>query len=138
MGWFGYAPMDGDDGMDCRDEVFGFIGVEYDDDYNRLTTDDEIKELLEARQNLIYDHFRDFDWGTYNPGFKQAVWIQALAYLMCVYGARINKRGLPVFIKFIETDEWAKDNEERALEMEKLKKNVLCNQLFLRKLNSHQ
>jgi hypothetical protein len=130
MGWFGCGPMDGDDGMDLRAELWHFIGVKQDDEtYEVLSSDDEIKELLESKQNLVYDWLRDYDWGTYNPGFKQEVYIQAVAYLMCRYGARINDRGYPVFLDFIKKDQWAKQNKERKIEMKKLKKNVKKNRL---------
>ena len=131
MGWFGFVPMDGDDGMDLRAELWNFIGVKEDQEtYEILSTEDEIKELLESKQNLVYDWLRDYDWGTHNPGFKQAVYAQATAYLMCQYGARINERGKKAFIMFIDGDEWAKENKERALEMKKLKLNVLNNLLI--------
>lgn len=131
MGWFGCGPMDGDDGMDLRAELWHFIGVKEDEDtYEILSTEDEIKELLESKQNLIYDWLRDYDWGTYKTGFKQTVYCQAVAYLMCQYGARINERGKKNFLIFIDDDEWAKENKERALEMKKLKLNVLNNLLI--------
>lgn len=131
MGWFGVGPMDGDDGMDLRAEVFALIGVKEDEEtYEILSTDEEIKELLESKQNLVYDWLRDYKWEErYNPGFIQEVYIQATAYLMCVYGARINERGQKAFLMFIENDHWAKEDKERKKEMKKLKKNVLNNKL---------
>lgn len=130
MGWFGYGPMDGDDGMDLRDELWHFIGVKQDDEtYEVLSSDDEIKELLESKQNLVYDWLRDYDWGTYNPGFKQAVYCQAVAYLMCRYGARINPRGKKAFLVFVDEDQWAKQDDERKAEMSKLRVNILNNLL---------
>jgi hypothetical protein len=131
MGWFGCGPMDGDEAMDCRDEVFGFLdlGDRHEMEIIHPDYDKFVRETLESKQNLVYDLFREYDWGTHNPGFKQTVWAQALAQLMCSYGARINKRGLKAFLMFIETDKWAEENDERKDEMEKLKQNVLDNLL---------
>jgi hypothetical protein len=130
MGFFGYGPMDGDDAMDLRDEVFAKLGVKFDDDANMITTNDEVKELLESRQNLIYDWLKAYDWNQRsNPGFIQTIYSLALADIMCDYGARINKRGKKAFIQFIDTDAWSEQEPERALEMSKLKIRVLENLL---------
>jgi len=130
MGWFGYGPMDGDDGMDLRDELWSFIGVREDDEtYEVLSTEYEIKELLESKQNLVYDWLRDYNWGAFNPGFKQAIYCQAVAYLMCEYDARINPRGKKEFLVLINEDQWAKENDKRKVEMDKLKDSILNNLL---------
>jgi hypothetical protein len=35
MGWFGVNPLDGDDGLDARSELFNFVGIElYPDNEN--------------------------------------------------------------------------------------------------------
>ncbi len=125
MGWFGFGPMDGDDGMDLRDEVFHMIGVEYDEKYNCLTSNEEISELLDKNQDMLYDWIRDYDWDNrYNPGFIQEVYIQALMQVMLDYEVKISDRGKKGAIPFIKNDHWAKENKERKEEMDKLYKLV--------------
>lgn len=125
MGWFGYGPLDGDDGMDLRDEIFHMLKITDPKTYEWTKTPEEIGQLLEANQETLYDWLRDYDWDKrYNPGFIQEVYIQALAYLMVEYGAKINERGKPVFLKFIKNDHWAKSEKDRKKEMKKLYKKV--------------
>jgi hypothetical protein len=132
MGWFGCGPMDGDDGMDLRDEVFGMLGLDGDYDYYSEEHEDHIRETLESRQNEIYDWLRDYDWNSrYNPGFIQEVYIQGFAHLMCEYNARINERGLPVMIDFVKNDHWSKEDEERKTEMTLLLEKLEINRLVL-------
>jgi len=117
MGWFGYGPIDGDDGMDLQDIVFGMIGV------TEENSDNEIRVLLEENQDEIYYWIRDYDWDknhSHNPGFIQTAYIQALAYIMCSYKAKINEIGMTVFVDFTENDVWAKKEPERKKEMDKL------------------
>jgi len=125
MGWFGYGPMDGDDAMDLQDTVFDMIGV------NEKDSNEKIKILLETKQDTIYDWLRDYDWNknhSYNPGFIQSVYIQALGYIMCEYNVKINERGIPVFIDFIKNDVWATKKNERKKEMNKLLKKIINNE----------
>jgi len=80
MGWFGTGALDGDDGMDLRDELFDLIGILYNDDYEILQTEDMISELLDKNQDKIYDWLGSYDWSKrHNPGFIQEVYIQATA-----------------------------------------------------------
>lgn len=128
MGWFGFGPLDGDDGMDLRDLVFDLINISFDPVGNTIQSNDEIRILLETNQEMIYDTMRDYDFDRHlNPGFMQRVYIQALAYIMCEYGVKINDRGKDTFIKFIDDDTWALENEERKQEMITLKNRVLEN-----------
>ncbi len=128
MGWFGYGPLDGDDGMDLRDLIFELINISYDPVGNTIQSDDAIRILLETNQEMIYDVLTDYDFSKHlNPGFIQIVYIQALACIMCDYGAKINERGKKTFIKFIDADTWALENAERNQEMIQLKNRVLEN-----------
>ena len=121
MGWFGCGPMDGDDPMDFRAEVFDRIGVVYSEDYDILTTKEEIRVLLFRKQNEIYEWLRDYNWDKHhNPGFTQSVYIQALAYIMYQYNVPILNRGRREFLRFIKNDHWAKTDNERKKEMQKL------------------
>ena len=131
MGWFGYGAMDGDDGMDLRDTLFYMLGIEYVDgqpihDENPYNyTDTEITNILEKNQDKIYDWLRDYDWNKrLNPGFIQTVYIQATAQVLLDYGVKISERGKKSIVPFIESDNWALENEERAEEMQKLLKAV--------------
>lgn len=128
MGWFGFGAMDGDDAMDLQDLVFGILNVAYDNNGNTIQSVNEIKNLLETQQDLIYDTLKDYDFNKhFNPGFIQRVYIQALAHIMCDYDAKINTRGKDTFIKFIDDDTWSLENEERKQEMIALKNRVLEN-----------
>jgi len=127
MGWFGTGALDGDDGMDLQDELFNFVGVNFDDDYNIIQSDDEVRVLLESKQNEIYDWLKNYDWGNYNPGFKQAVYIQAVAQIFINYGVKINERGRQVFLRFIKNDLWAQEDSNRKESMDKLYNEVEAN-----------
>lgn len=125
MGWFGCGPRDGDDSMDLDSEVFHIIGVEYDEEYNRITSEDEITKLLDDNQDKLYDWIRDYDWNTHhNPGFTQEVYIQALLALFLVYDVKISARGKKGGIPFIVNDHWATKDKDRKEEMNKLLKAV--------------
>jgi len=128
MGWFGTGALDGDDGMDLRDELFNFIGIKYDTNLNTLQTNEQIKSLLYDKQDEIYDWLRDYDWSErYNPGFIQQVYIQAVAQIFIDYGVKINTRGKPVFLEFIKNDQWAKSDKSRKESMDKLYNEVEAN-----------
>ena len=123
MGWFGCGALDGDDGMDLQSIVFGRIGVKYDDEYNCLSTNEEITILLDTNQDKLYDWIKDYDWNKHhNPGWQQDIYIQALLQLFLDYGVKISDRGKEGGIPFIENDQWAKKDKERKEEM-----NILLN-----------
>lgn len=129
MGWFGTGVHDGDDPMDLISHVYYLIGVKYDDKYNILSTDDQIKEKLLKKEDFLYDWIRDIDWEkdhSYNPGFTQMIYIQSLIQLFLDYGIKISDRGRKGALWFIENDSWAKSDKERAQEMERLKKDMLA------------
>lgn len=124
MGWFGVNPLDGDDGMDLRGFVFDIIGVKYDD-YNMLHTCSEVGLMLDENQDILYDWIRDYNWDKHsNPGFIQEVYIQALMQIFLDYDVQISERGKKDAILFIENDEWAKEDKERAKAMQRLLKQV--------------
>jgi len=121
MGWFGTGALDGDDGMDLRDELFDLIGVLYDENYEILQTEDMISELLDKNQDKIYDWLGSYDWSKkYDPRFIQEVYIQATAQIMLDYGVKISERGKSVMIDFAKNDHWAKSDKARKNSMDKL------------------
>jgi len=112
MGWFGTGPLDGDPGMDAQDELFGFIGVQYDDECNILTSYEEIANVLDKRQDDIYDYFGEF---ICSPYFYHVV-----AAIYHEYNVPLNIRGLRIILPEIKNDEWSNRNTERAKSMKKL------------------
>lgn len=124
MGWSGKGPLNGDDGMDLRDEVFAICGIDgsrrIEEDYSSTIT-----SLLVQNQYVLYDWIRDYPWeNTYNPGLVQQFWIQALMQLFLNYDVPISERGKRGALPFIAADYWAIENEERAEAMERLKRDV--------------
>lgn len=125
MGCFGYGPLDGDDGMNLRDELFYFLGIDDNPDVNRFHTTESIQIILKEKQDEIYDWLRDYDWTQYvNAGNMQQYYMQATAQLFLNYNVKISERGKKGLIPFIENDYWAEENIERAKEMSKLLKKV--------------
>jgi hypothetical protein len=132
MGWFGTDPLDGDDGMDCRAEVFHFCDIDYDllEDSSEKTFK-FVKNKLSINQDKLYDWIRDYNWGNYNPGFKQMVYIQALLYIFLEYDIEINYRGFTGGLVFVVEDEWAKVDEERKESMDNLYARLVTKQVEL-------
>jgi hypothetical protein len=128
MGWFEYGPLDGDDGMDLQDFIFDILNIRYDDFGKLIQDDNTIRVLLENNQDLLYESLKNYNYNEHlNPGFIQSVYIQALAHIMCEYNAKINDRGKNTFIKFIDSDKWSLENNERKIAMNNLKNRVLSN-----------
>ena len=125
MGWFGCGALDGDDGMDLRSEVFGRIGVKYDEQYNCLTSNTEITKLLDDKQDELYDWIKDYDWNQHsNPEWQQDIYIQALLQVFLDYDVKISARGKKGGIPFIVNDQWAKKDKERKEAMDELLADV--------------
>ena len=125
MGWFGCGALDGDDGMDLRSEVFGRIGVKYAENYDILSTPQEITELLDENQDNLYDWIADYDWDQHrNPGWQQDIYIQALLQVLLDYDVKISARGKKGGIPFIVNDQWAKSDKERKEAMDELLQDV--------------
>ena len=111
--------------MDLRDKLFYLIGVKYDEDHNIISSDIDISILLDYNQDKILDWLRDYNWNElYNPGLMQCFYIQATAQVFLDYNVKISERAKKGFYQFIELDYWAEENEERATEMQKLKKAI--------------
>lgn len=128
MGWFGTGALDGDDGMDLKDELFGFIDIKYNEDYVIIESVESIKNKLSVNQDKIYDWLRDYNWDTHsNPGFIQEVYIQALAQIFLDYGVKISERGKSVMLDFIKNDHWAKSDKKRKKSMDILYEQVRNN-----------
>jgi hypothetical protein len=121
MGWFGCGALDGDDGMDLRSEVFSRIGVKYSENYDLISTTQEITDLLNENQDKLYDWIKDYDWKQHrNPGWQQEIYIQALLQVLLDYDVSISERGKKGGIPFIVNDQWSKSDKERKEAMDKL------------------
>ena len=130
MGWFGTDPLDGDDGMDCRAEVFHFCDIDYDllGEPSKETFK-FIQNKLSENQDKLYDWIRDYEWKGSNPGFKQAVYIQALLYIFLKYEIDINHRGYKGGLIFVVDDGWAREDEERKESMNRLYSRLVTKQV---------
>ena len=125
MGWFELGPLCGDDGMNSRDEIFDIIGVQYDENYDILSSCEEITQMLDENQDKLYDWIQDYDWSKRcSPSFIQEVYVQALMQVLIDYNVKISERGKKDAIPFIENDSWAKESIERANAMNLLLRHV--------------
>ena len=126
MGFFGTGPLENDDALDFKDELFGLLKVKYDKQYNIISSKDWISKALTKKQNKIYDWLKEYKWEKFGDkaGIKQQLYAQALAQIMIDYNININKRGLKNFKMFIKNDFWAKEEKSREKSMNKLLKSL--------------
>jgi hypothetical protein len=107
MGWWSTDIMGGDTPLDFEDTFFDICGVEKFPEIgkaNELT-----KEDFAAHLNEIVDFLDADKWGESNIGY------QVLAVGMLRAGAFISGDLQDFMMQACENDEWAKENEERAV-----------------------
>ena len=122
MGWFGVDMLDGDQPLDCKDELFHILNI----DTSKMNYC-QIKDILNKNQDKIYDWLRDYDWEKLyptSPGFIQQVYSFAVIRILLNYGITLSTRGIKGIMQFVDNDILSKYSSERREIIDKFREEL--------------
>ena len=116
MGWWSTDILGGDTPLDFEDEFYHIIGK------NKFTDDNKIVELnkedINENLNKIIKYLNKED-------YEIEIGWQVLAVIILKTGANMSKSTREKLIWSCDEDGWSKENDERFLTIENLKKNII-------------